>query len=108
MSTTTIRIPDELKARLSRIAEQEGTSTHGLILEAIAEKADALERRQAFHEEARERHEHFLADRRVDPMGGDARLPAPPRAWRGRAAACRASTPEVTHDPGRHCHPGRA
>ena len=61
MSTTTIRIPDELKARLSRIAEQEGTSTHGLILEAIAEKADALERRQAFHEEARERHEHFLA-----------------------------------------------
>ncbi len=61
MSTTTIRIPDELKARLSRIAELEGTSTHGLILEAIAEKADALERRQAFHEEARERHEHFLA-----------------------------------------------
>jgi predicted transcriptional regulator len=61
MSTTTIRIPDELKARLSRIAEQEGTSIHGLILEAIAEKADALERRQAFHEEARERHEHFLA-----------------------------------------------
>ena len=61
MSTTTIRIPDELKARLSRIAEQQGTSTHGLIIEAIAEKADALERRQAFHEEARERHEHYLA-----------------------------------------------
>ena len=61
MSTTTIRIPDELKARLSRIAEQQGTSTHGLIIEAIVEKADALERRQAFHEEARERHEHYLA-----------------------------------------------
>ena len=60
MSTTTIRIPDELKARLSRIAEQEGTSTHGLILEAIAEKADAMERRQAFHDEARDRHEHYL------------------------------------------------
>ncbi len=55
MSTTTIRIPDELKARLSRIAEQQGTSTHGLILDAIAEKADALERRQAFHAEALER-----------------------------------------------------
>ncbi len=61
MSTTTIRIPDELKARLSRIAEQEGTSTHGLILEAIAEKADAMEQRQAFHDEARDRHEHYLA-----------------------------------------------
>jgi predicted transcriptional regulator len=55
MSTTTIRIPDELKARLSRIAEQEGISTHGLILDAISEKADALEQRQAFHAEARMR-----------------------------------------------------
>ena len=32
----------------------------GLILDAIAEKADALECRQFFHEEARQRHEHFL------------------------------------------------
>ncbi len=59
--TTTIRLPEELKARLARLAEAEGTSTHSLILDAIAEKADALERRQAFHEEARQRHEHFLA-----------------------------------------------
>jgi predicted transcriptional regulator len=56
MSTTTIRIPDELKARLSRIAEQEGTSTHGLILDAIAEKADALEQRQSFYAEAEARY----------------------------------------------------
>lgn len=59
--TTTIRIPDELKARLARLAEYEGTSTHSLILDAIIEKADALERQQSFHEEARQRHEHFLA-----------------------------------------------
>lgn len=59
--TTTIRLPEELKARLARLAEAEGTSTHSLILDAIAEKADALERRQSFHEEARQRHEHFLA-----------------------------------------------
>lgn len=50
--TTTIRIPEELKARLARLAEAEGTSTHSLILDAIAEKADALERRQSLHEEA--------------------------------------------------------
>jgi predicted transcriptional regulator len=61
MSTTTIRIPDELKSRLAKLAEHQGVSTHGLILDAIAEKADALERRQSFHEEARQRHEHFLA-----------------------------------------------
>ena len=60
-ATTTIRIPDELKARLTRLAEAEGTSTHGLILDAIAEKADALECRQSFLEEARQRHEHYLA-----------------------------------------------
>jgi predicted transcriptional regulator len=59
--TTTIRIPDELKARLAKLAEHEGISTHSLILDAIAEKADAMERRQAFHAEARERHEHYLA-----------------------------------------------
>ena len=61
MSTTTIRIPDELKSRLAKLAEHEGLSTHGLILDAIAEKADALERQQSFLEDARQRHEHFLA-----------------------------------------------
>lgn len=63
--TTTIRIPDELKARLAKLAEQEGTSTHSLILDAIAEKADALERLQSFHEEARER----LAEMQATGMG---------------------------------------
>jgi predicted transcriptional regulator len=63
--TTTIRIPDELKARLARLAELEGTSTHSLILDAIAEKADALERRQSFHEEALQR----LAEMQETGMG---------------------------------------
>jgi predicted transcriptional regulator len=59
--TTTIRLPDELKARLGRLAELEGTSTHGLILDAIVEKVDALERRHAFHEEAQQRLAHLEA-----------------------------------------------
>ena len=59
--TTTIRIPDELKVRLARLAELEGTSTHSLILDAISEKADALERRYAFHEEAQRRLAHLEA-----------------------------------------------
>lgn len=58
--TTTIRLPDALKARLARLAEAEGTSTHSLILDAIAEKAEALECRQAFQTEARERYERYL------------------------------------------------
>jgi len=60
MSTTTIRIPDALKARLSRIAEQQGISTHGLILDAIAEKADALEQRQSFYAEAEARYAEVI------------------------------------------------
>ena len=39
MSTTTIRLPDELKARIAAAAERTGKSTHTLILEAISEKA---------------------------------------------------------------------
>jgi predicted transcriptional regulator len=61
MSTTTIRIPEALKARVSRLAEREGTSAHGLILEAISEKADALEQRQSFYAEAEARYARFLA-----------------------------------------------
>lgn len=53
--TTTIRIPDELKARVARLAEAEGVSTHSLILDAIAEKVEAMERRQTFHAEATQR-----------------------------------------------------
>jgi predicted transcriptional regulator len=55
MSTTTIRLPDELKARVARAAERAGTTAHNFILEAIAEKTEAEERRSEFH---------ALADRR--------------------------------------------
>lgn len=58
--TTTIRIPDELKARLVRLAELEGTSTHSLILDAIAEKTEALEQRQSFYAEAEARYARVL------------------------------------------------
>ena len=67
MSTTTIRIPDTLKARLSRLAEREGISAHGLILEAISEKADALELRQSFYDEAEARYARFLATGKAIP-----------------------------------------
>lgn len=58
--TTTIRLPEELKARLARLAELEGTSTHSLILDAIAEKTAALEQRQSFYAEAEARYARVL------------------------------------------------
>ncbi len=60
MSTTTIRLPDELKARVAEAAEQAGTTSHNFILEAIAEKADLAAQRAAFHGLADQRYAEFL------------------------------------------------
>ncbi len=41
MSTTTIRLPDDLKARVADAAKRSGTTAHAFILQAIAEKTRA-------------------------------------------------------------------
>lgn len=48
MATTTIRLPEDLKARIARAAERAGKTTHSFILEAIAEKAELEELRSEF------------------------------------------------------------
>ena len=48
MSTTTVRLPDDLKTRVARAAKRAGTTSHNFILEAIAEKADLAEQRNDF------------------------------------------------------------
>jgi predicted transcriptional regulator len=60
MSTTTIRLPDALKARIAKAAEAAGTTSHNFILEAIAEKTDQAERRADFLAEADQRWAEFL------------------------------------------------
>ncbi len=60
MSTTTIRLPEELKARVAKAAKAAGTTPHGFILEAIAEKAELAERRADFHAQADQRWAEFL------------------------------------------------
>jgi predicted transcriptional regulator len=60
MSTTTIRLPDALKARIAKAAEAAGTTSHNFILEAIAEKAEQTERRAEFHALADQRYAQFL------------------------------------------------
>ena len=55
MSTTTIRMPAELKARIHQVAKAQGTTAHALILQAIAEKADCAERRMALIDAAKAR-----------------------------------------------------
>ena len=60
MSTTTIRLPDELKARIAEAAKHAGTTSHNFILEAIAEKAELAEKHAAFHALADQRYAQFL------------------------------------------------
>jgi len=67
MSTTTIRLPDELKARIADAAKRGGTTAHNFILEAIAEKADQVERRSDFHAVAEERYARILETGKTIP-----------------------------------------
>ena len=60
MSTTTVRLPDDLKDRIARAAERAGTTAHAFILDAIAERVDAEERRNEFHETAEGRYAEIV------------------------------------------------
>lgn len=67
MSTTTIRLPDELKARIASAAERAGKTTHSFILEAIAEKAELEEQRTDFDVEADARFAKILETGKTIP-----------------------------------------
>jgi len=67
VSTTTIRLPEDLKARFAAAAKRAGTTAHGSILEAIAEKADQAERRADFHDVAEQRYADLLASGKSIP-----------------------------------------
>jgi predicted DNA-binding protein len=67
MSTTTIRLPENLKARIAAAAKRAGTTSHNFILEAIAEKADQAERRSEFHDIAERRFAEIVASGKTIP-----------------------------------------
>ena len=67
MSTTTIRLPEDLKKRLARAAERAGTTSHGFILNAIAEKTAQEEARADFHDTAEKRFEAIMTSGKAIP-----------------------------------------
>ena len=67
MPTTTIRLTEDLKARVASAAKRAGTTAHGFILEAIAEKASLEERRAEFDVEAEERYSRIVASGKTIP-----------------------------------------
>ncbi len=87
MSTTTIRLPKDLKERLARAAERAGTTPHGFILEAIAEKTDLEERRSDFLDTAEQRYADIITSGKTVPWNEMRRY------LKRRLAGSRASRP---------------
>ena len=54
-----LRLPEELKKRVEKVAEAQDVTPHGFMLEAIREKLAAEEARAGFHAEARRRLERM-------------------------------------------------
>ena len=67
MSTTTIRLPEDLKDRIAQAAERAGTTPHAFILEAIAERVDEVERRNDFHDTAERRYAEIVVSGKTIP-----------------------------------------
>jgi predicted transcriptional regulator len=67
MSTTTIRLPENLKARVAAAAKRSGTTTHGFILDAIAEKTEQEDLRAAFDADAEDRYARIVATGKTIP-----------------------------------------
>lgn len=67
MSTTTIRIEDELKARVAAAAERAGKTAHAYILDAIARTVEQAEHDDEFHRLADKRWANILATGKTVP-----------------------------------------
>jgi predicted transcriptional regulator len=67
VSTTTIRLPEDLKARVSIAADKAGSTAHSFIIDAIAEKIEQVEHRTCFHEEAERRFTEFAESGKTIP-----------------------------------------
>jgi len=94
MSTTSLKLSDELKQRAIAAAEKQGVSPHAFMIHAIEQAATAAERRASFVSDAQAAREQMLATRKGYDAGEvhaylKARLsgdkPAKPKAkpWRG-------------------------
>jgi len=67
MTTTTIRLPEDLKARVAAAAKRSGTTAHGFILESIAEKTQQAELRADFDAIAEQRYADIASSGKTIP-----------------------------------------
>lgn len=67
MSTTTIRLEDELKARVAATAARSGKTAHAFIVDAIAQTVEQAELDEELHRIANERWNDLLATGKTVP-----------------------------------------
>jgi len=67
MSTTTIRIEEDLKARVAAAAQRTGKTSHAFILDAIAQTVEQSELGDEFHRIADKRWANVLATGKTVP-----------------------------------------
>ena len=67
MATTTIRIDDDLKARVTAAAQRAGKTAHAFILDTLAQIVEDDELDDAFHQVADERWANILATGQTVP-----------------------------------------
>jgi uncharacterized protein (DUF1778 family) len=92
MSTTTIRIEEQLKERLAAAAQLSGKTPHAFILDAIAQTVEQVEIDAQFDRLAEERWARVLATGNTVPWeAAKAYLQARARGERARRPAARPS-----------------
>ncbi len=59
MATTSLKLPDTLKERVAKIAEETGKTAHAFMVEAIAEQTRRIEEDYAFFARAEASLKHY-------------------------------------------------
>ncbi len=78
-STTTLKLPRELKARIARLARKTGRTPHSLMIDALERQTAREERMEQFVKEALE------ADKAIE-TGGEVYAADDVHAWLARLA----------------------
>ena len=68
MSTTTIRLPEDLKSGVTEIARSEGLTVHAFMVDAITRRMREVAERDAFLALGHERWQQFLRDGKSVPL----------------------------------------
>jgi predicted transcriptional regulator len=90
MTTTTIRLEEDLKTRVAAAAEKAGKTAHAFILDAISQTVEQAELDEAFHRVADERWAKVLSTgKTVAWNDAQAYLQARARGERPRKPAAR-------------------